>query len=198
MRQPGSDFGYLEPARDFRRTASIVLVAGAIGATAAAGAVFALLGGPTVDSSLATPALTRSLEPAVTRTAAPSQAKRTTPPSLTPTQTAKVNAPQEQQSSPVGGGRPAGEATGELESSTPADSPPETPAAPLERTAGTRDSTTKAAAAPAAAGNKTGADVAQPEKKASRKPALYSRYAWRNGFFRDNGRWGGGFYRDRW
>jgi len=79
MRLPGSDFGYLEPARDFRRTASIVLVAGAIGATAAAGAVFALLGGPTVDSSLATPALTRSLEPAVTRTAAPSQAKRTTP-----------------------------------------------------------------------------------------------------------------------
>ena len=46
MRHPGSEFGYLAPARDFGRTASIVLVAGAVGATAAAGAVFALLGGP--------------------------------------------------------------------------------------------------------------------------------------------------------
>ena len=49
MRHPGSEFGYLAPARDFGRTASIVLVAGAVGATAAAGAVFALLGGPGVE-----------------------------------------------------------------------------------------------------------------------------------------------------
>ncbi len=197
MRQPGSDFGYLAPARDFSRTASIVLVAGAVGATAAAGAVFALLGGSTVDSSLATPSLTRSVEPAVARTAAPSPAKRTNPPSLPPTQTARVSAPsaQQEQQPPAGNGRPAVEATSELES-TPAESPTEAAAAPIERAAAAHDSAAKTAGAAAAAGT-PGAEATPTEKKASKKPALFSRYAWRGGFFRDSGRWGGGFYRDR-
>src|SRR4029077_9689260 len=116
MRHPGSEFGYLAPAREFGRTASIVLVAGAVGATAAAGAVFALIGGPGGDSSLATPAVTRSVESTAARPGAPSQAKRTIPPSLPPTQTARVNAPStlhEQPLPSVGNGQPAVEGTSE-------------------------------------------------------------------------------------
>jgi hypothetical protein len=198
MRQSGSDFGYLAPARDFSRTASIVLVAGAVGATAAAGAVFALVGGPSVDSSLATPAVTRSVESAVIRTAAPTQAKRTIPPSAPPMQAARVNAPstvQEKQQSPARNDQPAVEATNELET-TPA-SPAEGVTAPVERAAVVHDSAAKTAGAAATAGNATAVETSQPEKKAYKKPALFSRYAWRSGFFRDNGRWGGGFYRDR-
>lgn len=198
MRQSGSDFGYLAPARDFSRTASIVLVAGAVGATAAAGAVFALLGGPTVDSSLATPALTRSLEPVVTRTTAPAQAKRTIAPSLESTQTAKVKAPStsHERQPPVGNAQPIVEAASEPEP-TPGVSPAEADATPLEHAAGPHDSAAKTAGAAAAAGNTPPADAAQTEKKANKKPAFFSRYAWRSGFFRDSGRWGGGFYRDR-
>lgn len=196
MRQSGSDFGYLAPARDFSRTASIVLVAGAVGATAAAGAVFALVGGPSGDSSLTTPAVTRSVESAVIRTAAPTQAKRTIPPSAAPMQAARVNAPsavQEKQQSPARNDQPVVEAASEMET-TPA-SPAEGAAAPVERAAVVHDPAPKTAGAAATAGNTTAAETAQPEKKVNKKPALFSRYAWRSGFFRD--RWGGGFYRDR-
>ena len=199
MRHPGSEFGYLAPAREFGRTASIVLVAGAVGATAAAGAVFALLGGPEVDSSPATPAVTRSFESTVTRAGAPSQAKRTIPPALPPTQAARVNAPStlhEQQPSSVGNGQPAVEGTGELEYLQRGRPRKQLQPRRSVRQAG-HDSAAKTAGAAAAAGNTPGAETAQAEKKASKKPASSSRYAWRGGFFRDSGRWGGGFYRDR-
>jgi hypothetical protein len=195
MRQSGSEFGYLAPARDFSRTASIVLVAGAVGATAAAGAVFALLGGPTVDSSLATPAVTRPIESAVAHTAAPSQVKRTNPPPVT--QIARVNAPStlpERVPPPVGNNQPAVAATTELEA-TPAVPLTEAAAAPPERATGTHDAAAKSTGTAAANTNTPTAEGAQGEKKAIKKPAVFSRYAWRGGFFRD--RWGGGFNRDR-
>jgi hypothetical protein len=192
MRHSGSELGYLAPARDFGRTASIVLVAGAVGATAAGGAVLALLGGPGSDSSLATPAVMRSVEPAVTRAAGPSAAKRTTASSAAPAQTARANAsPLQEQAlaSSTPGSQPA---TG---SSEPDSGSAAELAATPERAGGAHDAAGKAAATPAAAPPAEGAPA---EKKVSKKPAFFSRYAWRGGFFRDSGRWGGGgFYRDR-
>lgn len=193
MRHSGSELGYLAPARDFGRTASIVLVAGAIGATAAGGAVLALLGGPGSDSSLATPAVLRSVEPAVTRAAGSSPAKRTAASSAAPAQTARANAasPLQEQAPPsssTAGGQPAA-INSELDSGSPA----ELTAAP-ERSAAAHDAAGKAAATPAGG---PPAEAAPAEKKVNKKPAFFSRYAWRGGFFRDNGRWGGGFYRDR-
>ena len=193
MRHSGSELGYLAPARDFGRTASIVLVAGAVGATAAGGAVLALLGGPGSDSSLATPAVMRSVEPAVIRAAGPLPAKRTAASSAAPTQTARANAasPLQEQALPssIAGGQPA-TGSGELDSGSPA----ELAAAP-ERAAAAHDVAGKAAATPAGA---PPPEAAPAEKKVNKKPAFFSRYAWRGGFFRDSGRWGGGgFYRDR-
>jgi hypothetical protein len=193
MRRSGSELSYLAPARDFGRTASVVLVAGAIGATAAGGAVLALLGGPGSDSSLATPAVMRSVEPVVTRAAGPSPVKRTTASSAAPSQTARANAasPLQEQALPssAAGGQPA-TISSELDSGSPAE-----PAAAPERTAAAHDAAGKAAATPAGA---PAAEAAPAEKKVNKKPAFFSRYAWRGGFFRDSGRWGGGgFYRER-
>jgi hypothetical protein len=192
MRRSGSELGYLAPAREFGRTASMVLVAGAVGATAAGGAVLALLGGPGSDSSLATPAVMRSVEPAVARIAGPSPAKRTAA-SSAPAQTARANAvsPLQEQalSSTTANGQPA-TVSSEVDSGSPAEV-----AGTSERTAAAHDtSKASAAATPAAA---PPAEAAPAEKKVNKKPAYFSRYAWRGGFFRDNGRWGGGFYRDR-
>jgi hypothetical protein len=193
MRHSKSELGYLAPARDFGHTASVVLVAGAVGATAAGGAVLALLGGPGSDSSLATPAVMRSVEPVVTRAAGPSSANRTRASSAAPAQTARANAASFAQEqvlpSSTAGGQPAA-VNGELDSG----SPEELPAAP-ERSVAAHDAAGKAAATPAGA---PPAEAAAPEKKVNKKPAFFSRYAWRGGFFRDSGRWGGGgFYRDR-
>jgi hypothetical protein len=193
MRRSGSELSYLAPARDFGRTASVVLVAGAIGATAAGGAVLALLGGPGSDSSLATPAVMRSVEPAVARAAGPLPVKRTTASSAAPSQTARANATSPLQEQPLpsttANGQPATVGS-ELDSGSPAEV-----AGTSERTAGAHDAAGKAAATPAGA---PPAEATPAEKKVNKKPAFFSRYAWRGGFFRDNGRWGGGgFYRDR-
>jgi hypothetical protein len=193
MRHSKSELGYLAPARDFGHTASVVLVAGAVGATAAGGAVLALLGGPGSDSSLATPAVMRSVEPAVTRAAGPSPAKRTAASAAAPAQPARANAsPLQEQALPssTAGGQPAA-VNGELDSGSPA----ELAAAPERAAAHDAAGTGKSAATPAGT---PPAEAAPAEKKVNRKPAFFSRYAWRGGFFRDGGRWGGGgFYRDR-
>jgi hypothetical protein len=197
MRHPGSDFTYLAPTRDFSRTASIVLVAGAVGATAAAGVVFALVSGPTVDSSLAMPALMRPVAPVVARITDPTQGKRTSPASVESAQTARVNAPStsKERQPLVGSAQPTTDATSELEP-TPAAAPADADAGPIENATGARDSAAKIAVIAAAAAGTPATEAAQTEKKTTKKPA-FSRYAWRGGFFRDTGRWGGGFYRDR-
>jgi hypothetical protein len=135
----------------------------------------------------------RSVEPVMTRAVGPSQVKRATASSAAPAQTAKANAaalvPEQALPPSTANGQPAA-ASSELDSG----SPTEVAAAP-ERAAATHDSLGKASATPAAA---TPAEAAPAEKKVNKKPAFFSRYAWRGGFFRDSGRWGGGgFYRDR-
>jgi hypothetical protein len=76
MRSAGNfhpDWGYLAPAPSFLRTARVVLVATAIGATAGAAVIFALVQRPSADAadtSLAAHALVTSV-PVVTEVAAP-------------------------------------------------------------------------------------------------------------------------------
>src|SRR5690242_19905579 len=165
MRHSKSELGYLAPARDFVHTASVVLVAGAVGATAAGGAVLALLGGPGSDSSLATPAVMRSVEPVVMRAAGPSAGKRTAASSAAPAQTARSNAASALQvqalPSSTGNGQPAISAS-EFDSVSPGEV-----AATSERTAAAHDSGGKATASPAAP---LPAEAAPAEKKVNKKP----------------------------
>src|SRR6516164_8693579 len=65
MRYAGNfhpEWGYLSPAPSFVRTARVVLVAAAIGATAGAGVVFSLVGRADTETSVAARTLARPAE----------------------------------------------------------------------------------------------------------------------------------------
>lgn len=76
MRYAGNshpEWGYLAPAPSFLRTARIVIVAMAVGATAGAGVVFALVDRPAAESSVAARTLVRSTATPPISTGAPAQ-----------------------------------------------------------------------------------------------------------------------------
>ena len=67
MRYAGNfhqEWGYLAPAPSFIRTARVVLVAAAVGATAGAGVVFSLVGREDTETSVAARTLARPAEAA--------------------------------------------------------------------------------------------------------------------------------------
>jgi hypothetical protein len=197
MNNPGAEWGYLAPARDFNRMASLLLIAGAIGATAGAGVIFSLLDRPATETSLATSALSRPLEPASVHPGAPSQRKQTDAASAAPAHAVRVTSQttMPEQLPPLALNGYQAPAASEFESSSPTLQSGNSAASP-ELAAATHDAPAKTAAAPAAADSTPATEAGQTEKKATKKPAVLSHYAWRGGYFRDGGRWGG-YYEDR-
>ncbi len=61
------EWGYLAPSRGFKRTARVVIVATAIGATIGAGVVFSLVAHPATDSSVSMRTLVRPAESGMAR-----------------------------------------------------------------------------------------------------------------------------------
>jgi hypothetical protein len=183
MSNPGADWGYAGLGREPGRVASLIFVACAVGAIAGAGAVFSLVAQPGSETSIGA---AHPLGSVVARAAAHSPVKEST---VAPSQARSVWTPsvsQEQLPSRVavndGSARtPTSEGAGSAPVETAA-APPEHPAAPHEPVA-------KVAAPPAGAASPFSTEAPPAEKKASKKPAYSSRYAWR-------GRWGG-FYEDR-
>jgi len=79
MRYAGNfhpEWGYLAPAPNFVRTARVVLVATAIGATAGAGVVFSLVGRADTETSVAARTLAQPAEPASVQPSLPTPATR--------------------------------------------------------------------------------------------------------------------------
>jgi hypothetical protein len=178
---PGAEWGYAASGRESGRVAGLTFVACAVGAITGAGAVFSLVAGSETSIGAARP-----LGSAVARAAAHSSVKE---PTLAPYQARSMQTPsvsQEQLPSRVvvvDGS--AGTQTSEWAGSSPI----ETVAAPAEHPAAPHEPVAKVAAPPAGAASPPSTEAPPAEKKASRKPAYSSRYAWR-------GRWGG-FYEDR-
>jgi|GEM_PF-1976216 len=90
MRSAGnfnSEWGYLAPAPSFMRTARVVLVATAIGATAGAAVVLSLIDRPTArhdkTASIAAHAIVSSVQAAAATTAAPASSASAAPVSVT-------------------------------------------------------------------------------------------------------------------
>ncbi len=177
-----TEWGYLTPARDFSRTMTVVLVASAVGVTAGAGAIYSLIDHP-VGGSWPASVVMHPVENALLRPRLSSQAEQRTP-SSPERQAADVNiqAPIEEQLPPLplGNGLPDGQAKNSSED-----------VASLSERAAAHDKVPQTGAAPPVA---MMPEAAQVEKKATKKPAVISRYAWR--YHRDGGRWGA-YYGDR-
>jgi hypothetical protein len=188
MSNPGADWGYAGLGREPGRVASLIFVACAVGAIAGAGAVFSLVAQPGSETSIGA---AHPLGSVVARAAAHSPVKEST---VAPSQARSVWTPsvsQEQLPSRVAV-IDEGTVTPTTDGSGSAIVEPT--AVPPERSAPTQHD--PAASAPAPAGpSQSHAETLPAEKKANRKPAYLSRYAWRGGS-RDGGRWGG-FFEDR-
>jgi hypothetical protein len=183
MRNPEAEWGYPGLGRGPARAAGLIFVACAVGTIAGAGAVFSLVAPPGSETFVGA---THPLGSVVAHAAAHSPVKE---PTLAPSQARSVRAPfvsQERLPSRVAvidgsAHTPTSEGAGSAPVETAA-APPEHPSAPHEPVA-------KVAAPPAGAASPPSTEAPPAEKKASKKPAHFSRYAWR-------GRWGG-FYEDR-
>jgi hypothetical protein len=187
MRNPGAEWGYSGLGREPGRAASLIFVACAVGAIAGAGAVFSLVVQPESETSIGA---AHPLGSAVARAAAHSSVKEAAPPSR-PRLASTLSVSQDQLPSHVAV-IDEGTVTPTTDGSGSATVEPT--AVPPERSATTQHD--PAAKAPAPAGpSQSHTETLPAEKKANRKPAYLSRYAWRGGS-RDGGRWGG-FFEDR-
>jgi hypothetical protein len=178
MRNPGVEWGHAGLGREPGRVASLIFVACTVGAIAGAGAVFSLVAQPESETSFGA---TRSAGSVVARAAAHSPVREST---LSPSQ-ARLGTPTASQEQPpsrvavIEGSPPSGgvdSAPAEIAAAAPEHPTPHEPMAKVGPPAAGAASSPSTEAPPA-------------EKKASKKPAHFSRYAWR-------GRWGG-FYEDR-
>ena len=187
MRNAGAEWGYTGFGREPGRAASLIFVACAVGAIAGAGAVFSLVAQPGSETSIGS---AHPLGSVVVRAAAHSPVKEAAPPSR-PRLASTVSGSQEQLPSHVAV-IDEGTVTPTTDGSGSATVEPT--AVPPERSAPTQHDPAAKVPAPAAP-IQPSTEAPPAEKKASRKPAYVSRYAWRGGY-RDSGRWGG-FFEDR-
>jgi hypothetical protein len=162
MRYAGNfhpEWGYLAPAPSFLRTVRIAIVATAVGATAGAGVVFALVDRPAAEISVAARTLVPSVAPAPISASAPAQ--------LAP-HAAQISDQPAKPAAEQGGASSASEASTPSTvhlpagSATLAEAPPVTDA-PVQ----IREQAATATNAPPA------------QKKATRKRRATSPYAWR-------------------
>jgi hypothetical protein len=160
------EWGYLAPAPSFMRTARIVLVATAVGATAGAGVVLSLVDRPATafaETSVAARTLVRSVDAASTSVSM-SQAPVDTPQVVQINTSAAV--PDQSTKPPSADVREAVIAATESNASPTVQAPADV-AAPAEAPAVT--------AAPAAAQPKPAVDAAPAQKKAAKKRQFASR-----------------------
>jgi hypothetical protein len=178
---PGAEWGYAALGRESGRVAGLTFVACAVGAIAGAGAVISLVAGSETSIGVAHP-----LGSAVARVAAHSSVKE---PTLAPYQARSMRTPSVSQEQPPSRVAVIDGSAGTQTSEGAGSAPVETIAAPAEHPAAPHEPVAKVAAPPAGTASPPSTEAPPAEKKASRKPAHFSRYAWR-------GRWGG-FYEDR-
>jgi hypothetical protein len=202
------EWGYLAPTSSFIRTARVVLVATAVGATAGAGVAFSLVSHPVGETSVAARTLVGPVEAASARANAPAQVA----PTSTPSPTDKQQPPSLEVN-----GQSAHVATNESSASLTTQAPKDIAA--LAQAPAATDGPAKAAiAAPPAAAKVPVVDVTPIKKKATKKPNVTWRYASRDeplglvpseyytrrssdeyhasgargAYYRDGGRWGAG------
>lgn len=182
MRNRRAEWGHPAFGQERRGAASLIFVACAVGAVAGAGAVFSLVAQPASEISVGI--TQQPLGSGVARAATYSSPKpvASAPSQVQSASTASVS--QEQPSSRLA-------VINQSESISESSGSPtiEAKAATPDHPAATHDPLAKATPA-LAAGSQPSTDAPPAEKKANRKPAYFSRYAWRGGF-RDGGRWGG-------
>jgi|SwirhirootsSR2_FD_contig_31_11147596_length_683_multi_3_in_0_out_0_1 hypothetical protein len=183
MRNRGAEWGHAAFGQERGSVTSLIFVACAVGAIAGAGAVFSLVGQP--ESETSGGVSQRALGPGVARAAAYSSPRPVAPAPSQGQSPSTASASQEEPGSHlavIDESESEGERSGSsrIEAKVTA---PERPAAT------TREPIAKASPAPAT-GSQSGTDIPPAEKKATKRPAYSSRYAWRGGY-RDGGRWGG-------
>jgi hypothetical protein len=184
MRYAGNfhpEWGYLAPAPSFLRTLRIVIVAVAVGATASAAVVFALIERPAADTSVAARTMAVPLAAAPVTMAAPApmntQASANAPTAHNEVQPAKPLA---------AGGQVAAPAISESGSLSTAQTP--TGMAALAETQVAVPATTDAAPGQLHEQNAPAADAAPPQKKVTKKHRSTPRYASRGEQPTDGGR----------
>jgi hypothetical protein len=187
MRNAGAEWGYTGFGREPGRAASLIFVACAVGAITGAGAVFSLVAQPGSETSIG---VAHPLGSVVPRAAAHSPVKEAAPPSR-PGLASTLSVSQDQLPSHVA---VTDEGTVTPTTNGSGSATVEPTAVPPERSATTQHDSAAKAPAPAAP-SQSHTETLPAEKKANRKPAYLSRYAWRGGY-RDSGRWGG-FFEDR-
>jgi hypothetical protein len=183
MRNAGAEWGYTGFGREPGRAASLIFVACAVGAIGGAGAVFSLVAQPGSETSIGS---AHPLGSVVARAAAHSPVKEAALPSR-PRLASTVSGSQEQIPSHVAV-TDEGIVTPTTDGSGSATVEPT--AVPPERSTTTQHDTVKAPAP--AAPSQPSTEAPPAEKKASRKPAYVSRYAWGDGYS-ENGRLRGMF-----
>jgi len=176
MRSAGnfsSEWGYLAPAPSFARTARVVLVATAIGATAGAGVVLSLIDQPTEPEKtpVAARAIVTSIRTAAVPSATPAAPVATAVPAIGPPQPG-VSAPPSSHSGSAAAPAPASAKSANTPPATPA---PTAPAASASTASATPPASAEAAnvaeAAPADVPDSTttaAPDPAAPTKKTKR------------------------------
>jgi hypothetical protein len=182
MRNRGAEWGHPAFGQERNGAASLTFVACAVGAIAGAGAVFSLVGQPGTETSVGV--TQRALGSGVARAAAYSSLQ---PVASARSQSQSPSTPSASQEEPASRLAVIDQSDSIREGSgSPATEPKV--AAP-ERPATTHEALAKASPAPAT-GSQASTDAPPAEKKAIKRPAYSSRYAWRGGY-RDGGRWGG-------
>jgi hypothetical protein len=186
MRYAGNfhpEWGYLAPAPSFMRTVRIVIVAAAVGATASAAVVFALLERPGADTSVAarTLATPEAAGPATTGAQPPAQTTAQLPAQVNSQRDANVPTAHNelQLAKPVAAigsvQTPAMPATNEIGSRSTAQTPAATAA--LAETPPVTPALTDATPAPLHDQSAAAADATAAPKKVVKKHRSTSRYA---------------------
>ncbi len=182
MRNRGAEWGHAAFGQERGSAASLIFVACAVGAIAGAGAVFSLVGQPGSETSVGV--AERAVGSGVARAAIYSSPR---PMASAPSQGQSPSTAFASQEEPAShlAVIDESESTGEGSASSRIEAKVTAP----ERPATTHEPIAKASPAPATGGQPS-ADAPPAEKKATKRPAYSSRYAWRGGY-RDGGRWGG-------
>jgi hypothetical protein len=181
MRNRGVEGGYPAFGQERGRAASLIFVSCAVGSIAGAGAVFSLVAQPGSEISAG---IAQRPHGSVVAPAAAYSALKPVPPAASPGQSPSAASVSHEQLTP----RLAVIDESESMSEGTASPTTEAKAAP-DHPPAKHDPLAKASPA-SAVGSQPSVDVPPAEKKANKKPAYFSRYAWRGGF-RDGGRWGG-------
>jgi hypothetical protein len=161
------EWGYLVPAPSFIRTARVVLIATAVGATVGAGAVFSWGSHQATETSVAVRTLVRPVEAVSARTETSAQATPGNGVSLTEKRSLTVNS----RSVDGAANEPSASSTTQV---------PARIAALAEAAATTEGPSTAALAAPPTAAKNPVLNVAPVKKKAMKKSNVASRFARRD------------------